>query len=247
MIRIPFLDADSPPQFPPVAMARREPDGLLCGGGDLSEARLIEAYRHGIFPWFDPGEPILWWSPDPRCVFDLSTFRVARRLHRFARGSSWTLAADRDFAAVIDACAAPRADSSGTWIGREMRAAYLQLHEAGYAHSVEVRDHDQLVGGIYGVAIGRVFFGESMFSRTSGGSKIALWALARQLAEWGFPLIDAQVANPHLLSLGARLIDRTQFVGVLDQYCEKSAICGSWRELFRYTKVAELPEHNSTL
>jgi len=240
MIRIPFLRADSPPLFPPLATALEKPNGLLCGGGDLGPARLLAAYRHGIFPWFDPGEPILWWSPDPRCVFDLAAFHVARRLQRFARQSSWTLDADSDFGAVVDACAAPRAGGGGTWIGPEMRAAYLRLHETGHAHSIEVRDQGELVGGIYGVAVGRVFFGESMFSRRSGGSKIALWALARQLSHWGFALIDAQVANPHLLALGAHLIPRAQFVGVLDQYCELPVICASWRNQFGYTRVTEL-------
>ena len=241
MIRIPILPADSPPVFPPLATALRRPDGLLCGGGDLGAERLLAAYRGGIFPWFDPGQTILWWSPDPRCVFDPAQFHVSRRLRRFAGGCSFTIGADSDFAAVIDACAGPRADSTGTWIGSEMRAAYCNLHALGHAHSIEVRaPSGELVGGLYGVALGRVFFGESMFSRQSGGSKIALWALASRLGEWDFPLIDAQVESPHLVSLGARLMPREGFIAVLDMHCERPAPAGSWRERFGTVCAREL-------
>ena len=183
-MRLPRLGADPDSPFPPLRSALREPDGLLAVGGDLSPARLLNAYRHGIFPWFSPGEPILWWSPDPRVVFDTAAFRLSRRFRRELRRSEWTLSADTDFAAVMRACAdIPRAgQDGGTWIGEEMLAAYGELHRLGHAHSIEVRDGGQLVGGLYGVAIGRMFFGESMFSAASGGSKLALAALARTLA-----------------------------------------------------------------
>ena len=212
-IRLPLLPADPRAPFPPVESARREPDGLLAMGGDLSPERLLAAYAHGIFPWYSAGEPILWWSPDPRMVFRTDEVRLSTRFRRTLRGSGWTIHADSAFAAVIDACrSAPRPGQDGTWITAEMRAAYVALHRLGHAHSVEVRAGDRLVGGIYGVAIGRMFFGESMFSADSGGSKAALSALARILRERGCPLIDAQVENPHLRTLGARRMPRAAFV-----------------------------------
>ena len=212
-MRLPVLDLDPRAPFPPVDSALREPDGLLAMGGDLSPARLLNAYRHGIFPWFSQGEPILWWSPDPRMVFRTDGVRLSSRFCRRLRGSQWQVRADTAFEDVIAACAhIPRRGERGTWITPAMRAAYGMLHRLGHAHSVEVFDGTRLVGGIYGVAIGRMFFGESMFSAESGASKVALAALAKRLQEWNWPLIDAQVENPHLASLGAEAWPRQTFL-----------------------------------
>ena len=212
MIRLPLLDADAPDWFPDPARALHTPNGLLAFGGDLFPARLLAAYRRGIFPWFSAGEPILWWSPDPRCVFHTAKLTANRSLRRALAGTAWHVTVDRDFARVMHACAAPRPDQSGTWISPAMIDAYTALHALGHAHSVEVWDGAQLVGGIYGVAVGRLFCGESMFSARSGGSKLALVALARLLREHGAPLLDAQVSNPHLLSLGAIEMPRASFL-----------------------------------
>lgn len=214
MTALPALLPDDPEApFPPVEQALRQPDGLLAVGGDLSPARLLNAYRHGIFPWYSQGQPILWWSPDPRMVFHTDRIHLSTRFRRSLRQSRWAVHADTAFEAVVSACASiPRAGQHGTWITGSMRDAYLELHRRGYAHSVEVLAGDRLVGGIYGVAIGRMFFGESMFSNESGGSKVALAGLARRLHEWGWPLIDAQVEHPHLLGLGAQRMARQDFV-----------------------------------
>jgi leucyl/phenylalanyl-tRNA--protein transferase len=220
--------ADAP--FPPVDRALRDPNGLLAVGGDLHPVRLLAAYRLGIFPWFNPGEPILWWSPDPRVVFDTARFRLDRKLRAGLRDSPLVLRADSDFEAVIDRCAdSPRPGQRGTWIGAAMRRAYLDLHRLGHAHSVEAWDGPQLVGGIYGVAVGRMFFGESMFSARPGGSKIALAGLAQVLADWGWPLIDAQVANPHLALLGARTVPRREFAEAIADLRDLAGRPGSWR------------------
>lgn len=207
-----YIEPGSPPSFPPAELALRVPNGLLAVGGDLSPERLLAAYASGIFPWFGEGEPILWWSPEPRCVFDTDGVHVSRSLRRQLRHSGWMLSLDRAFDAVIEACAAPRPDQDGTWIVPPMIAAYRRLHRLGHAHSMEVWDGERLVGGIYGVAVGRMFCGESMFSRESGGSKIALLGLCRHLGRHGFPLLDAQVTNPHLLRLGAREMPRAGFL-----------------------------------
>ena len=212
MIRLPQLDPDAPERFPEPARALREPNGLLAFGGDLSPPRLLAAYRQGIFPWFSEGEPILWWSPDPRCVFHTDRLIANRSLRRALAGKAWRVSMDRAFGQVIHACAAPRADQPGTWISPAMIDAYTALHALGHAHSVEVWDGEQLVGGVYGLAVGQLFCGESMFSRHSGGSKLALLALARLLREHGAPLIDAQVSNPHLLGLGAVELPRATFL-----------------------------------
>ena len=231
--------ADAP--FPPAELAALEPEGLLAVGGGLEPQRLVNAYRHGIFPWYSQGQPILWWSPDPRTVFRSNGVHLSSRFRRSLRQSPWTIQADQDFAAVIDACAAtPRPGQDGTWILPEMRAAYLQLHQLGHAHSIEVRDGSQLVGGLYGVAIGQMFFGESMVSLRSGGSKVALAALALRLQLWGWPLFDAQVENPHLLSMGAELWPRQRFLQVLQQQVQKPAPVGAWGELFGAIRAAEL-------
>ena len=206
-----------------------EPDGLLAAGGDLSPTRLLNAYRHGIFPWFEAGQPILWWSPDPRMVFATAQFTLPSRFQRKLQKSTWTLRADTAFAKVISGCAsAPRSGQNGTWITPDMVAAYMELHRLGHAHSIEVFADEQLVGGIYGVAIGQMFFGESMFSAESGGSKVALAGLARLLRLWGWPLIDAQVENEHLLSLGARRLPRERFIKRVEALTKLDGRLGSW-------------------
>lgn len=211
-LRLPRLGQAPDAPFPDPGSALRKPDGLLAFGGDLSVARLYAAYRQGIFPWFSEGQPILWWSPDPRLVFETATFRLPRRLLRSLRRSHWRVRADTAFARVVTACAsAPRPGQAGTWITPAMQGAYCDLYAAGLAHSVEVFDGTRLVGGIYGVGIGRMLFGESMFSAESGGSKVALGALIAQMRRWGLPLLDAQVANPHLARLGAVEWERERF------------------------------------
>lgn len=245
-VHLPRLADDSDAPFPDVETALRRPDGLLAFGGDLSPARLLNAYRHGIFPWFSDGQPILWWSPDPRMVFRTDGVRLSTRFRRSLRRSAWRVRADTAFADVIERCAgAPRHGQRGTWITPAMREAYLALHRLGHAHSVEVFDDgrsggDRLVGGIYGVAIGRMFFGESMFSDESGGSKVALAALARRLHEWGWPLIDAQVENPHLASLGAESMPRARFVAEVASLAALPAAAGTWTAAFGTLRAAAL-------
>lgn len=207
---IPWLAGAMP--FPPLATALREPNGLLAAGGELSPERLLDAYRRGIFPWFGPNEPLLWWSPDPRMVLKPEEFRLSRSLARVIRNGGFEVRCDSAFETVMRACAAPRPDQQGTWIVEDMIAAYCALHELGYAHSIETWRDGELVGGLYGVAIGRMFYGESMFSRTRDASKVALAHLARQLARWRFGQIDCQMYTPHLASLGAREIPRSEFV-----------------------------------
>ena len=211
---IPWLGSSDP--FPPLELALAEPNGLLCAGGDLSPQRILEAYRNGIFPWYSPGEPILWWSPNPRMVLVPSEFKLARSLRRTLRAGPHRVTLDRCFPAVIRACArTPRKGQAGTWISNEMQAAYCALHELGVAHSVETWLDDKLVGGLYGLAIGKMFYGESMFSHASDASKIALAHLARHLDAQGFGLIDCQMTTPHLASLGAREIARREFIAQL--------------------------------
>ncbi|KAF1722733.1 leucyl/phenylalanyl-tRNA--protein transferase [Pseudoxanthomonas wuyuanensis] len=242
MRRRPFLlppDPDAP--FPSPEHALRDPDGLLAIGGDLSPQRLLNAYRAGIFPWFSEGQPPLWWSPDPRIVFRTDGVHLSSRFRRWLRGCDWRIRADSAFADVVAACAhSPRPGQDGTWITAGMQRAYCELHRLGYAHSVEVFDGERLVGGIYGVAIGRMFFGESMFSAASGGSKTALSALARRLAGWGWPLIDAQVENPHLLSLGAESWPRSRFLAETRALVGQPAPVGAWTRSFGTMAAKEL-------
>ncbi len=207
--------SDAPEAFPPVERALADPPGLLAAGGDLAPARLLAAYRNGIFPWYSPGQPVLWWSPDPREVLPVEALHVSRSLARTLRRAHFDVAIDTDFAAVIDACAAPRARSPGTWITPEMRTAYLRLHALGAAHSVEVRHGTELVGGVYGVAVGRAFSGESMFSRATDASKVALVALAEWCRGRGHALIDCQLPSAHLRSLGSRPMPRAEFLAYL--------------------------------
>ena len=210
---IPWLVESNP--FPAVEGALRHPNGLLAAGGNLSVTRLLEAYSHGIFPWFNPCEPILWWSPDPRMVLFPGEFRVSRSLNKILRRRNFEVRCDTAFEEVIRACAGPRNNRSGTWITEEMISAYVSLHMAGYAHSIEVWIEGELSGGLYGVAIGRMFYGESMFSVESNASKIALAHLARQLERWHFGMIDCQMKTAHLASLGAREILRSEFIARL--------------------------------
>lgn len=217
-LRLPRLADDPDAPFPPVASALREPDGLLAFGGDLHPRRLLNAYRHGIFPWPSDGYPLLWWCPDPRTVFRTDAVRLASKFRRGLRRSDWVVRADTAFEQVIAACAqAPRPGQDGTWINDELREAYVGMHRLGHAHSIEVYDGTTLVGGLYGIAIGRMFFGESMYSARPGGSKVAIAALARHLHAWGWPLLDGQVENPHLLSLGAVSMPRTQFLAEVER------------------------------
>ncbi len=212
---IPWLRSDDP--FPPVSKALKSPNGLLCAGGDLSPERLVEAYRHGIFPWYSEGDPILWWSPDPRMVLFPPELKVSRSLRKTVARGTYEVRFDTAFGRVIDECAAPRLGQAGTWIVPEMRAAYGRLHGLGLAHSVEAWRDDELVGGLYGVAMDDAFFGESMFSRAPDASKAALVALVERLAAAGCRVIDCQQATPHLASLGAREIRRKDFVHLLQE------------------------------
>ena len=198
--------------FPPVEDALKEPNGLLCAGADLSVPRLLAAYRRGIFPWYSGDEPILWWSPDPRMVLFCDELKISRSLAKNLRNKGFETRIDSAFAKVIKACAEPRKDEAGTWISAEMQAAYVALHRAGHAHSVETWLDGGLVGGLYGVAIGRAFFGESMFSRETDASKVALVALVEELRRRDCPMIDCQQRTPLLASLGAREIPRRQFL-----------------------------------
>ncbi len=201
--------------FPSVIQALRSPNGLLAAGGDLSVARLLEAYRHGIFPWFSKGEPVLWWSPDPRMVLFPRELKVSHSLRKTLRKRHYEVRIDTSFEQVMRACAAPREGHSGTWIHEEMIAAYSELHHMGHAHSVETWMDGELAGGLYGIALGRMFYGESMFSRKTDASKIALAHLCAQLARWNFGMIDCQMNTPHLSSLGAREIPRKEFIARL--------------------------------
>jgi len=225
---IPWLEGDAP--FPPVETARRRPAGLLCAGGDLSAGRLLDAYRQGIFPWFSAGEPILWWSPDPRMVLFPSEVRISRSLARTLRRGDYAVSLDRNFPDVIAACAQPRRDDAGTWITTEMQEAYCRLHELGYAHSVETWVDGRLVGGLYGVAIGSAFYGESMFARATDASKIAFAHLVRLLERKGFAVIDCQMSTAHLASLGAREIRRNEFTRGLDTWTRNRAAPEKWNE-----------------
>jgi leucyl/phenylalanyl-tRNA--protein transferase len=220
MTQISWLDPDNT-LFPPVENALVEPDGLLAAGGDLSPNRLIQAYRNGIFPWFDVSQPILWWSPDPRCILKPEQLRVSRSLRKLIRQQRFQVSIDQDFKSIILACAAPRADANGTWISSEMQQAYLSLHQLGVAHSIEVWQEQKLVGGLYGLAIGKTFFGESMFSRVSNASKVGFVTLVEQLQQWGYAFIDCQVHSQHLVSLGAREVPRTEFIALLNDNIDR--------------------------
>ncbi len=224
-----ILDPNNPNQeFPPVEQAERDPDGMLAVGGDLSVTRLLNAYKSGIFPWYNSDQPILWWSPDPRTILYPKRFKVSRSLRKEMRNSSLTITIDQVFEDVITACAAPRHKQPDTWITDNMKQAYLELFRQGNAHSVEVWDENKLVGGLYGVAIGKVFFGESMFSIRSNASKIALLFLCEKLIDWGYDLIDCQVYSEHMISLGAEEIARVDFCSMLARLCHIEPSAESW-------------------
>lgn len=226
-MQLPWLSIDNL-QFPALETALTEPNGLLAVGGDLSVERLTAAYQRGIFPWYEADQPILWWSPDPRCVLFPDQLHVSRSLKKRLASNCYQVTLDRAFTRVVAACAAPRAASEGTWISPEMQQAYVALHHSGIAHSVEVWSDASLVGGLYGVALGRVFFGESMFSLRSDASKVGLVHLCRRLQDWGYELIDCQVDNPHLQSLGAQLQPRSVFAQALDRYSGDGGQLGPW-------------------
>jgi leucyl/phenylalanyl-tRNA--protein transferase len=225
-VRAQRLGAD----FPPPTDALDEPNGLLAIGGDLGVPRLLAAYARGIFPWYSDGQPILWWSPDPRTVLAPTAVHIARRFARRLRNSGYTVSFDRDFEQVLAACAAPRAGRESTWITGAMARAYTALHRAGHAHSVECWHGERLVGGVYGVALGRMFFGESMFSAATDGSKTALVALCRWLAEWDYALIDCQMPTAHLARLGAQSISRAEFLRTLATSIARPPTSNAWRE-----------------
>lgn len=225
---IAWLDREAP--FPPLTEALSEPNGLLAAGADLSPGRLIDAYRRGIYPWYSKGQPLLWWSPDPRMVLFVDEFRLSRSLAKRVRRGDFDIGVDRAFDAVIDACAtAPRDGQRGTWITVEMIDAYRRLHVLGYAHSVEAWQDGQLVGGLYGLALGRVFFGESMFTRASDASKVSLAALVALLQQRGVAMIDCQQETEHLASMGARPISRRSFARKLGELIDSNAAPAGWQ------------------
>ncbi|MGE5028008.1 MAG: leucyl/phenylalanyl-tRNA--protein transferase [Betaproteobacteria bacterium] len=223
---IPWLDRGAP--FPPAESALREPNGLLAAGGDLSRERLIEAYSQGIFPWFNPGDPILWWSPDPRMVLLPADLKVSRSLRKTLKRRNYEIRVDTAFREVMEACAAPRDGHHGTWITRAMIDAYTDLHRQGLAHSIETWIEDKLAGGLYGIALGRMFYGESMFSRQTDASKLAFVYLVRQLQRWGFGMIDCQMKTAHLASLGAHEIPRSEFSEKLAKLVKFPGLTGVW-------------------
>jgi len=214
-----WIDKNNPNlEFPAAELALDEPNGLLAVGGDLSPARLIQAYLQGLFPWFSDDQPILWWSPSPRAVLFPDQLHISRSLQKTIRSHQFRISLDQDFEAVVKHCAMPRQDESGTWITAEMQTAYIELHHMGIAHSVEAWQDDILVGGLYGIALGQVFFGESMFSLKNNASKVAFVHLVRQLQQWHYALIDCQVSSEHLKTLGATDISRDRFLKLLDKH-----------------------------
>jgi len=229
-MQLTVLEPQNPEQaFPCLDQALDEPNGLLALGGCLSPQRLINAYRQGIFPWFNPGEPILWWSPDPRLVLFPDRLYISRSLNKTLRKAPFQIRFDTAFANVVTACSKPRPNQSDTWITDDMKQAYVQLHNEGIAHSFEAWLGDELVGGLYGVAIGQVFFGESMFHSKTDASKIVFVHLVRQLTNWGYRLIDCQVSSAHLLTLGAEEIPRKHFAELLQQLCRQQVAVSAWQ------------------
>ena len=226
---ITWISSDDPPEaFPEIESAFDIPDGLLAAGGDLSPERLLYAYRHGIFPWYDSGQPILWWSPDPRCVLRPHEFHASKRLRRSLSRSKLEVSFNQAFSAVIAACAEDRIGQQGTWITDDMADAYSQLHQQGWAHSIEIWQENRLAGGLYGLAIGRAFFGESMFSGQTNASKAAMLALCQHMVLNDFEILDCQVESPHLVSLGASLMPRNEFAAVLRQACKSNSQFLDW-------------------
>lgn len=233
MTKIAWIDKEL--WFPPAQEALRDPDGLLAAGGDLSVERLLLAYSSGIFPWYSEGQPILWWSPSPRCLIDKEHLHISKSMRKILNKRQYNVTIDNQFEAVIRSCAQPREYADGTWITEEMIDAYIALHNAGHAHSFEVWDSSstistpELVGGLYGVSIGSCFFGESMFSTRPNTSKIAFIFMVQQLSKWNFKLIDCQLENPHLLSLGAYAIGKRQFLTILESTATMSPPSSTWQ------------------
>ena len=228
-LHLTILDPNNPDQcFPSINEALDNPDGLLAVGGCLSTNRLLNAYRHGIFPWNSPEEPILWWSPNPRLILFPENLVISHSLAKTLRKGKFTVTTDQAFDQIVKACANPRKDGLGTWISEEIFQAYTALHRLGYAHSVETWVDGNLVGGIYGIAIGKIFFGESMFYQEKDASKVAFVNLVQQLKRWGYKAIDCQVSTVHLKSLGAEAIPRDDFEQLLNKYCEESPDSGAW-------------------
>ena len=215
--------------FPPVELALRDPDGLLALGGNLSTERLLDAYQQGIFPWYSDDQPVMWWSPDPRTVLFPEKLHISHSLQKTLNRNTYKVTLDTAFREVIEACAEPRKHESGTWITQDMIDAYCTLHESGYAHSVESWQDGKLAGGLYGVALGRVFFGESMFSRCSDASKVAFTTLVQYLEQQEFKMIDCQIHSAHLESLGAEQIPRNTFIDFLKQYCHLPCVSSPWQ------------------
>jgi leucyl/phenylalanyl-tRNA---protein transferase len=237
-----LTSADAADSFPPLENSLTEPDGLLAIGGDLSPPRLLAAYKQGIFPWYEEGQPILWWSPNPRAVLLPENLHIPRRLRRTRRQSRFQYSCDQSFAAVIEECSGPRRYADGTWITAEMNVAYNALHKLGWAHSFEVWQSDELVGGIYGIAIGNVFFGESMFSKVTDASKLALVTAVEFLRDRKFTLLDCQVWSAHLQTLGATMLPRAEFVHRLRHLCEPTGALGPWSTDFaRYLGDDQMP------
>ena len=229
-MQLPYISPyDKTYQFPSVNLALQEPNGLLAFGGDLSPKRLLSAYRHGIFPWFNDDQPILWWTPDPRMILRPAEIHVSRSLKKTMKKSLLRFTYDQAFADVIEACSQPREKQKETWITDDMKQAYRTLHELGYAHSFEVWDEDKLVGGLYGIAIGQVFFGESMFSRQSNASKIAFAQAVECLIAWGYQMIDCQVETEYLQSFGATNISRDKFIELLTRYVDEPISSQAWK------------------
>ena len=229
-MRLTLLDPYTPQQaFPSVEYALNYPDGLLAVGGCLSTTRLLNAYRQGIFPWYNPDEPILWWSPNPRLVLFPENLNVSRSLRKTLRKQQFSVSFDTAFSDVLKGCAKPRPDDKGTWLSPEMQAAYGELHRLGYAHSIETWLGDELVGGLYGVALGQVFFGESMFHTKTDASKVAFVYLVENLINWGYQLIDCQVHTDHLVSLGAEEITRYEFTDLLEYYRDLPVSETAWQ------------------
>lgn len=243
MISLQWLEPDSNSLFPPLETALTEPDGLLAAGGDLSQARLIRAYSEGIFPWYSSGEPVLWWSPDPRFVLFPEQIKLSRSLQKNVRNTAFEIRMDTDFEQVISSCSSqPRKDQPGTWITDEMRQAYIDMHHAGHAHSVECWHNDKLVGGLYGIHTGQVFCGESMFSRESNASKISLVHLCRFLSFHGFKVIDSQIYTQHMERLGGVMISRNDYVHILKQ-THNVNMPANWHTLFEDFKNQTLSEN----
>ncbi len=225
-----YLDPDFSTQpFPSAENALKNPNGLVAVGGCLSPERLINAYKQGIFPWFNPGDPLLWWSPNPRLTLFPDHYKPSKSLQRLFKKNKFTLSINRFFPEVISACAKPRKNQPETWISHDMISAYKVLHKKGFVHSVEVSRNDTLIGGLYGVSIGQVFFGESMFHIESNASKIAFYYLIMKLREWDYQLIDCQVKSEHLINWGAKELPRTEFIALINLYCDKAANQMAWK------------------